>query len=100
MKPETKNALVKELEKMGVNQNKSNYNIAWYILIISIISMILFLTPLDRYISGTAWSAVFSIIILLCLLTVIFQSLFVIIRYIVDRRLRIFFETVLEKESE
>ncbi|MDR3625777.1 MAG: hypothetical protein P4L45_03040 [Ignavibacteriaceae bacterium] len=100
MKPETKNALVKELEKMGVNQNKNNYNIAWYILMISIISMILFLTPLDRFISNTVWSVVFSIIILLCLLTVIFQSLFVIIRYIVDRRLRIFFETVLEKEGE
>lgn len=100
MKPETKNALVKELEKMGVNQNKNNYNIAWYILMISIISMILFLTPLDRFISNTVWSVVFSIIILLCLLTVIFQSLFVIIRYIVDKRLRIFFETVLEKEGE
>ena len=100
MKPETKVILVKELEKIKAYQGKNNYTIAWYILSVTMISLIIFLAPLDKFLSGTKWSLLFSIITLLCLLTVIFQSLFVIIRYTVDKRLKILFEAILDGEKE
>jgi hypothetical protein len=100
MKPETKNTLIKELGKMKAVQNKSNYTIAWYILAISLLSLVLFLAPLDRFVSGSKWSMLSTIMILLCLLTILLQSLFVIISYTVDKRLKILFEVFLEKEGE
>jgi len=100
MKPETKIALAEELGKIKAIQSKNNYKIAWYILIISIISMVIYLTPLDRFVSGSGWSMLSSTIILICLLIILLQSLFVIIRCTVDKRLKILFEAVLEKEGE
>lgn len=100
MKPETKIALVKELEKIKALQSKNSYLIAWYILIITIISMVVFLAPLNRFISGTKLSMLSSVLILVCLLVLLFQSLFVIIRYTVDKRLKIIFEALLEKETD
>jgi len=100
MKPETKKALSSELEIMKHRQEKNNYNIAWYVLIVAVISLIIFLVPLERFISGTSWSLLSSVVILICLLTILFQSLFAIIRITVDKRLRLVFEAVLEKESD
>ena len=100
MKPETKTALANELEKIKTIQSKNVYNIAWYILIITIISMVIYLAPLNRFISGSNLSMFSSIMVLVCLLTLLFQSLFVIIRYTVDKRIKILFEAVLEKDSE
>jgi len=100
MKAETKVALARELEKIKIVQNKNSYVIAWYILIVAIVSMVVYLAPLDRFISGSKWSMLSSITILVCLLVILFQSLFVIIRYTVDKRLKILFEAVLDKEGE
>ena len=100
MKPETKSALVNELEKIKTIQSKNIYNISWYILIITICSMVVYLAPLNKFISGSKWSMFSSIMVLICLLILLFQSLFVIIRYTVDKRIRILFEAVLEKESD
>jgi|WetSurMetagenome_2_1015567.scaffolds.fasta_scaffold549834_1 hypothetical protein len=100
MKPETKAALVKELEKIKVVQSKNYYTVAWYILVITIVSLVVYLAPLDRFISGSKWSMLTSTLILMCLLVILFQSLFVIISYTVDKRLKLLFEAFLEKENE
>jgi hypothetical protein len=100
MKPETKTALVKELEKIKVVQSKNYYTVAWYILVIAIVSLVVFLAPLDRFVTGSKWSMFSSTLILICLLVILFQSLFVIISYTVDKRLKLLFEAFLEKENE
>ena len=99
MKPDIKNDLVKELEKIKYMQSKNSYTVAWYILIITIISMVVYLAPLDKFLSGSKLSMISSILIIICLLVLLFQSLFVIIRYTVDKRIRILFEAVLDKDT-
>jgi Zn-dependent protease with chaperone function len=100
MKPDTTKTLIKELEQIKTLQSKNSYTVAWYILIITIFSLVIYLAPLDKFISGSKLSMFSSILILICLLILLFQSLFVIIRYTVDKRIRILFEAFLDSDTQ
>jgi hypothetical protein len=100
MKAETKIALTKELEKMKISQSKKDYNIAWYILITAIISLAIYIVVPGKFIPGSLMSVLSSTVILVCILIVLSQALFVIIRFTIDRRLEILFEALLDNESE
>jgi len=100
MKQEIKIALSGELERIKTTQNKNYYNIAWFILTITVIFLAIFVTFPVKFISGSETSILPSTITFIFLLVVLFMALFVIVRYSFDKKLRILFEALLDKESK
>lgn len=97
MAPETRIALLKEMERIKRTQSRNNYSTAWICLCLSVfwIAWIIYLiiTGTDRYMPLLN-SFAFLIAMFLLL-----QSFYIIIRHVTDRKFILLFGALLESKN-